>query len=234
MTVYSHIRYFSVQLNCSNKFQFIKIKNFKGSNKTAVVGNVYRSPSRNPEKFNNLLENVLQKLQRHVKKKFLYLVGDFNQDLIKHDCDTNSQNLIDITSSHGLVQLVSRPTRITDSSATLIDHVYTNNVDNVISCNILTLDLSDHLAIHTKLSLNSNCNRLIIDKQTADKKKEFRIFNEASSCQFESLINSETWEEINDDMDAQAQYDKFNEIYTRNYKLDFSLKNSSAVFHNSN
>ena len=210
--------------NLSGEFQFIKIKNFKGSNKTAVVGNVYRSPSRNPEKFNNLLENVLQKLQRHVKKKFLYLVGDFNQDLIKHDCDTNSQNLIDITSSHGLVQLVSRPTRITDSSATLIDHVYTNNVDNVISCNILTLDLSDHLAIHTKLSLNSNCNRLIIDKQTANKKKEFRIFNEASSCQFESLINSETWEEINDDMDAQAQYDKFNEIYTRNYNTAYPLK----------
>ena len=55
-------------------------------------------------------------------------------------------------SSDGLVQLVSRPTRITDGSATLIDHVYTNNVDNIKSCNILTVDLTDHLATLTKIS----------------------------------------------------------------------------------
>ena len=54
-------------------------------------------------------------------------------------------------SSHGFVQLVSRPTRITDISATLIDHVYTNNVDNIKSCNILTVDLTDQLATHTKI-----------------------------------------------------------------------------------
>ena len=101
----------------------------------------------------------------------LYLVGDFNQDLIKYDSDSHSQNLVDLTSSHGLVQLVSRPTWITDSSATLIDHVYTNNVDNVISCNILTLDLSDHLAIHTKVFLKSNCTRIMFKKRTAETKK---------------------------------------------------------------
>ena len=59
-------------------------------------------------------------------------------------------------SSHGLVQLVSRPTRITDSSATLIDQVYTNNVDNIKSCNILTVDLTDHLATHTKISFKTS------------------------------------------------------------------------------
>ena len=215
--------------NVSGEFQFIKIKNFKGSNKTAIVGNVYRSPSRNPEKFNSLLENVLQKLQRHVKKKFLYLVGDFNQDLIKYDSDKNSQNLVDITSSHGLVQLVSRPTRITDSSATLIDHVYTNNIENVISCNIITLDLSDHLAIHTKVSLDSNSNRLIFNKRTAEKKTEFRIYSEANDCKFESLINNETWEDIHDEMNAQTQYDRFNEIYTRHYNTAYPLKTAQRV-----
>ena len=123
-----------------------------GGNRTAIFGNVYRSPSRNDEKCNMLLENVLQKLHWYTKKKLLYLVGDFNQDILKYNTDTNSQNLIDMCSSHGLVQLVSRPTRITDSSATLIDHVYTNNVDNIKSCNILTVDLTDHLATHTKIS----------------------------------------------------------------------------------
>ena len=56
-----------------------------------------------------------------------YLVGDFNQDLIKFDSDANYQNSIDATVIHGVVQIVSRPPRITDKSVTLIDHVDTNN-----------------------------------------------------------------------------------------------------------
>ena len=147
--------------NVNEEFQFIKIKNVKGINRTAIVGNVYRSPSRNAEKFNMLLENVLQRLHRHTKKKLLYLVGDFNQDILKYNTDTNSQNLIDMCSSHGLVQLVSRPTRITDRSATLIDQVYTNNVDNIKSCNILTVDLTDNLATHTKISFKTSGGTLI-------------------------------------------------------------------------
>ena len=62
--------------NFNGEIQFIKITNFKGSNRTAIFGNVYRSPSRNAEKFNMILENVLQKLHRYTKKKLLYLEGD--------------------------------------------------------------------------------------------------------------------------------------------------------------
>ena len=211
--------------NVNGEFQFIKIKSFKGSNRTAILGNVYRSPSRNAEKFNALFDNVLQKLHRHAKNKFLYLVGDFNQDLIKYDTDANSQNLIDMCMSHGLAQLVSRPTRITNSSATLIDHVYTNNVENVKSCNVLTVDLTDHLATHTKIAFKNCGGNLAIRKRTVagSDKKELRIFNEASNNQFESLIKGENWEEIHDDMDAQSQYEKFNEIYMRHYNNAYPL-----------
>ena len=100
--------------NSCGEFQFVKILNCKNYNKTIVLGNIYRSPSRKPDAFNELFETILQKLNRHTKNKICYLVGDFNQDLIKHHTDANYQNLIDNAASHGLVQLVSRPTRITD------------------------------------------------------------------------------------------------------------------------
>ena len=51
----------------------------------------------------------------------------------------------------------------------------------------------------------------------SDSKREFRIFNEANNSQFETFINGENWEEICDDMDAQTQYEKFDEIYMRHY-----------------
>ncbi len=97
--------------NTSGEFQFIKIKECKGTQKSVVIGNVYRSPSRKPDSFNLLFDSVLQKLNRHAKK-LVYIVGDFNQDLIRYDQDINSQNLVDYASNHGFIQIVSRPTEL--------------------------------------------------------------------------------------------------------------------------
>ncbi|MCP4456642.1 MAG: endonuclease/exonuclease/phosphatase family protein, partial [Cytophagales bacterium] len=93
--------------NTSGEFQFIKIHQCKGFNSTKIIANIYRSPSRNVESFNNLLESILQKLDRHSRKHML-LSGDFNIDLIKHDNNSSYQNLIDIMSNNGFIQIVSR------------------------------------------------------------------------------------------------------------------------------
>lgn len=211
--------------NTSGEFQFIKITKCKGSGKTVVLGNVYRSPSRKPEAFNTLYELVLQNLHRHSKKKNVYIVGDFNQDVAKYEIDANIQNLVDTAACHGLVQLVSRPTRITEHSATIVDLVFTNNIDNTLSCNIITLDLSDHLAIHTKVALNSGGTYMTrATKHDKAKNREFRIFNEMNDNIFRNYIDEETWDDINDDADAQSQYDKFTEIYTKHYNSAYPLK----------
>jgi len=39
---------------------------------------------------------------------------------------------------------VDKPTRVTKSSATLIDRFYTNNLDAEITTRIVTCDISDH------------------------------------------------------------------------------------------
>ena len=62
-----------------------------------------------------------------------------NVDLVKHEKDVAGQNLIAVYEKYGFVQLVSRPTRVTDHSATLIDHVYTNDLLNTLSCHVLTM-----------------------------------------------------------------------------------------------
>ena len=160
-------------------------------------------------------------LRQFCKKNICYLVGDFNQDLIKHHTDANYQNLIDNAARNGLVQLVSRPTRKTDKSATLIDHVYINNLDNTLSCNILTLDLSDHLATHTRVLLNKTKTKHSTNfrKKRNDISHDIRIFNEANNETFKNLVKNETWEEITDDLDAQNSYEKFHEIYMKHYSM---------------
>ena len=159
--------------------------------------------------------------------KLIYIVGDFNQDLIKFENDNDCQNLVDNVHNCGFVQLVSRPTRVTENTHTLIDHVYTRSIENVLSCNILTLDTSDHLAINTKISLGSasSATRTNFGKSKNDK-SDFRVFNEANNQNFKHLIENENWEEITEDMDAQTSHNKFEEIYLKHYDKAYPLKSN--------
>ena len=49
---------------------------------------------------------------------------------------------------YSLEQLISVPTRITESTATLIDHVLTNSSHNIIHSGVIEMSLSDHALIY--------------------------------------------------------------------------------------
>ena len=74
-------------------------------------------------------------------------MGDFNVDLLKIDDDGKSSEYFDALASSLFVPHIIHPTRITPSSKTLIDNIFSNstNFGEGISGNI-TVKLSDHLA----------------------------------------------------------------------------------------
>ena len=213
------------------EFLVTKICSCKKYKNTILVVNVYRSPSSSSAKFLEVLEQSLSSLRKHGKKQII-LAGDFNIDLIKHDSDEKSQNLIDVTASYGFAQVISRPTRITDHSATLIDHVYTNKVEKFISSSVVTLDLSDHLGTYIQISLAPsydrasravNFNSHHFKGTPAGKQNEYRMFNEANNETFKRLIQNESWGEL-EGLLADARYEKFCEIYTHHYDTAYPLK----------
>ena len=77
-----------------------------------------------------------------------YLLGDYNIDLLKHDSHIQTERFLDIMYSNSLVPLICKPTRETETTATLID-VFTNNnnVNDQFLQGILTTDISDHYII---------------------------------------------------------------------------------------
>ena len=72
----------------------------------------------------------------------ILLLGDFNINLFKHLPAWNA-----ITSLFGLDELVEETTRVTKSSATHIDHIYTNNRFRVSDVRIVESGISDHCTI---------------------------------------------------------------------------------------
>lgn len=104
-----------------------------------LVMSVYMPPDANFQMAITELENLLTQC----KSKPLYLCGDFNIDFSKDTFKTIRFN--DLMMSMELVPLIKNPTRITITSKTVIDNIFTNRKGG-IKCGVLMCDISDHLA----------------------------------------------------------------------------------------
>lgn len=197
----------------------IKVKLANNRHVNYIVGNFYRSPSANPTQSMTVLTEVLTALDRH-RHKNISLTGDFNIDLMKFEHDTTCQQLIEVMSSHGFSQLISKPSRITDHSATLIDHFYSNQVHNVCGSGLITHDVSDHLATYVTIALYDKLN---IRHQVAENSKssEQMKYSEDNINKFKELLESVDWSDVEDEPDTQQKYDTFLIRYTKHYNTAF-------------
>ena len=78
----------------------------------------------------------------------ILVLGDFNIDLLKpHSSRDSAITLL------GLTQLAKSPTRITQTSSTLIGHIYTNNPHVITEVSVPDLSISDHCPISCSRSI---------------------------------------------------------------------------------
>ena len=105
-----------------------------------LICTVYRPPNA-LSSWVDLFEEELSKA--HATGFELLLMGDFNIDITS--C-TNPKwnNLIQL---FDLLQIVKEPTRVTHSTSTIIDHVYTTKPENIIECFVPHYAISDHYPI---------------------------------------------------------------------------------------
>ena len=141
-----NILYKSKQLEST----FVEIVN--PGKKNIIVGCVYKHPVMDINEFNiNYVEPLLQKIMREDKK--IFLMVDFNIELLKINDNKKVSNFLDIISSYLFTPHVVIPSRINLNnpnqtfSRTLIDNIYSNclNFSEGVSGN-LTISISDHLA----------------------------------------------------------------------------------------
>ena len=77
-----------------------------------------------------------------------YLMGDTNINVINHVSHKETGDYLDLMYSKGLVPVINRPTRVTDHSATLIDHIFTSCITaSNFYQGILVTDITDHYPI---------------------------------------------------------------------------------------
>ena len=123
----------------NNNVESIWIKIKLKHHKPIIIGFIYRNPAETvdwSDHFNIMMDAAT------LESKEIILFGDFNINL-----NSSNSRWYHSYSSYNLEQLIDCPTRITENTATLIDHIYTNTKQNIIETCAVQTGCSDHAAI---------------------------------------------------------------------------------------
>ena len=121
-----------------------------------IIGTIYRPPNNKFHIFENAMNVLLHKIDK--ENKICYLMGDFNIDLLKSESCDYADRFIEQLFTSSYTPLITKPTRITQHTATIIDIIFTNNIEKLENSinGIIFSDISDHLPIIHKFDSNNH------------------------------------------------------------------------------
>ena len=129
------------------------------NNKKIIIGSVYCPPkapgftfTQQFAQFLEIFTNLLAELSGSSEQVFIY--GDFNLNVLDLANNKFISEYVETVFSFGFLQLVTRPTRIHENSATLIDHILTNSTVQEQETFIVCSKLSDHFPIVHQLNFS--------------------------------------------------------------------------------
>ena len=128
--------------------QIIEITNPSNiAGKKITIGNIYRPRYNLQDNIDTFMaEFNTTLLQHHGNSNSTYFCGDYNIDLFKITRVQMYEDYFDNILSAGYIPTMTLPTRLSNNS-TLIDNIFTNNVGNKLTANILNVHISDHQPI---------------------------------------------------------------------------------------
>ena len=123
----------------SEKVECIWVETKHPASPAVLVGYVYRNPAATHPWFDDFVQMMDKVCESNPN---IVLLGDFNIDLLKPQPTCSSA-----TALFALRQQIRRATGITQTSATLLDHIYTNNEQMLSKVRVSDISVSDHCPV---------------------------------------------------------------------------------------
>ena len=152
----------------------------------------YQPPNTNLDKFMKEYKNSLEQLNK-LKNKEIILGMDHNINLLRHDVYPKTQDIIELNLDMNLLLVITKPTRVSSTSATLIDNIFVSNkLQHCIKAGVIVTDLSDHFpCILTVTDFNqSNTSHTKITKTKLNKENLDKIKNDIGNVDWEIELNN--------------------------------------------
>ncbi|KAL7382736.1 hypothetical protein ABVT39_027076 [Epinephelus coioides] len=197
----------------SNVMECITVEIETEKSKNILISCVYRAPGSCVEVFKEKLLSIYEKVN---KNKLFFACGDFNIDLLNPQENSNTKEFINSMYSMSLYPLITRPTRITTHSATLIDNIFTNIIDEKITSGIIINDTSNHLPVFATIHSSTGTNK------ENTKYKTIRQKTEECMKSFKLDLMKQDWNKVYVENVDEA-YDTFISITTALYEKNCPL-----------
>ena len=197
----------------------VVIETIEKNKKSKIVGVFYRpntAPRADLQTFMTNFDNIMSIINH--ENKSAVIMGDMNINLLKYENHSKTHEFIENLYSHRFIPQITKPTRVTPTSATLIDHIYTNNLNNQQISGIIITDVADHFAT---FHIENNPKQ---KKENISSTNSFRSINSVSIQNFkQNLLTSNFNDTLNTDCPNEA-YNKLLETIQIPFNMAFPLK----------
>ena len=199
-------------VKCETEILFVR---FTHNIVSFIDGGIYRHPNWNSSHFVKDLDRSLENIGSDVTT---ILTGDLNIDIIKIENEITLE-YVSTLMSYGYLPFIALPSRITEYSATCIDHIFikyaknsrlqpTNTLSGMFYC-----DITDHLPCIVSLKCNlcvDNVNRL-----------KAQLFRDKNCRKFKELMESYEWNALY--LSSPDLYRSFISVVKRFYEISFPM-----------
>ena len=173
----------------------------KTNNNNILLVSGYRPPNSNPKNFMKEYKDVLTKI-KELKHHEVIIGMDHNFDLLKSASNTSTNQFLELNIDKDLTPCITKPTRVTNKTATLIDNMLiSNKLHYNYTPYVVTDDLSDHFL---SLVVLHNINKCKKDKVKICKRKIDSKANDLIKTELDSV----NWTYINT-MSVNEAFDSF-------------------------
>ena len=176
---------------------------YKNTHNSKLVTVCYRSPDSNNNTFIENLTPIMTDIHRQNKPS--YILGDMNYNILNINHHQPTQDYYSLLTAFMYKQIITKPTRITDTTATVIDHIWHNDVsvgNNSLHSTpgIIYSDISDHLPIFLQITKNVECNAKV--------KISYRLFTAENFKSYKSELKSLGTNDyfVSDDVDSSHKF----------------------------
>ena len=184
-------------------FESIKVE-IMTHNDSIFVCALYRPPNTNGKEFNKNYKRQLKKFNNNQYDR-LIIGSDHNMDFLKHEKHIHTRDFIDTNVDYHLLPTVTKPTRITMTTSTLINNIFIGKkYQGKYNINIGISDISDNLSLILRID-NLNPYKKRAMKMTTRKldAKKMELLNER--------IMTENWEEMLNNKNTNESFNIFHQ-----------------------
>ena len=178
----------------NNFTECIWLEIFFKHTKSLLVAFYYRPPNSSKhlsKNFDIAFNESLIKAQKEQKE--VIILGDLNVNYLKNSDNKDLKTIINL---NGFEQIITKPTRITETSETLIDVILTNNTSTINKVIVTSFSISDHEMI--------GCIRKLNCKKYKSRTITVRNYKQYDPVKLRNDVKNVHWDELYKCKDAEA------------------------------